>query len=355
MTSADILPRIGAEFIMRLAYFPFAAYYKIVILYDNIPAQQAPAENEVKGMQHSTAQLDDYRYLSLKGSREIGSGKRGTAFRLKSGEIVKVFHDNSTLEQIREERDRADLAWQLGVPSVRTYDVVATGKGYGIVFESGGDIELGTYMSQHPESLEEYMGRFAAMVRQVHAAQAPDGVFLNYKERYKRDLSGLTEYFTAREIRSLLEIVDAIPTRNTLVHGDCHPQNVMRSEADGKLRFIDLADFGCGHPIFDVGGLGLLIYNAKGNDASAREILGMPGTQCMEMWHVFLRLYYQTEDAEFLKRMEKTCAYFGTLRMAQLMSSTIKLKKTEKLIMAMLIRFRLLLHKREAQRLFSQL
>jgi aminoglycoside phosphotransferase (APT) family kinase protein len=50
-------------------------------------------------------------------------------------------------------------------------------------------------------------------------------------------------------MEQLLRLLESIPDRNTLIHGDYHPNNIMVK--DGELIMIDLGDFSIGHPVFD--------------------------------------------------------------------------------------------------------
>ena len=50
-------------------------------------------------------------------------------------------------------------------------------------------------------------------------------------------------------MEQLLKLLESIPDRTTMVHGDYHPNNLMVS--DGELIMIDLGDFSIGHPVFD--------------------------------------------------------------------------------------------------------
>ena len=59
----------------------------------------------------------------------------------------------------------------------------------------------------------------------------------------------LLQNYSKEEMDQLLKLLESIPDRNTLVHGDYHPNNIMVN--DGELIMIDLGDFSIGHPVFD--------------------------------------------------------------------------------------------------------
>ena len=69
------------------------------------------------------------------------------------------------------------------------------------------------------------------------------------KNVYRKHLSESASWYTKGEMEQLLRLLESIPDRNTLIHGDYHPNNIMVK--DGELIMIDLGDFSIGHPVFD--------------------------------------------------------------------------------------------------------
>ena len=65
----------------------------------------------------------------------------------------------------------------------------------------------------------------------------------------------MKKYLTVGEVEILHKIINSIPDRDTFVHGDIHPKNIMVQ--DDELLFIDMADLTYGHPVFDYLGMAL--------------------------------------------------------------------------------------------------
>ena len=75
------------------------------------------------------------RQVSVEGCELIGSGGYGKVYRLDSETIVKVYTAGFSLETIQQERETAQKAFILGVPTAISYDVVKCGDKYGVVYE----------------------------------------------------------------------------------------------------------------------------------------------------------------------------------------------------------------------------
>ena len=64
------------------------------------------------------------------------------------------------------------------------------------------------------------------------------------------DIASNSDYFRKDDIRKVYEFINAIPFRNTIIHGDYHPGNIMIS--DGELILIDMGDVSLDHPVIDL-------------------------------------------------------------------------------------------------------
>ena len=88
---------------------------------------------------------------------------------------------------------------------------------------------------------------------------------------------------------------DSIPSRNTFVHGDFHPGNIMVK--DDELILIDVGDSGVGHPINDFMGM-YLMYIVAANAGSSEMYCGLDGESLGRMWPQILREYFETDALE---------------------------------------------------------
>ena len=190
------------------------------------------------------------RKVSVKECDRIGVGANGEVYRLKDETIVKAFYPAVDLESVKREAEISHEVFELGLPVVIPYDTVQIEDGrYGIVYEILGKKSLSETIEENPDRFDEWITKYVNLYRMVHETDGSDSGLPYTKELYRRHLSESSDWYSDKEMEQLLRLLDSIPDRNTLVHGDFHPNNIMIS--DGELIMIDLGDFSIGHPVFD--------------------------------------------------------------------------------------------------------
>lgn len=188
------------------------------------------------------------RFLSVEGLEVLGAGAHSTVYRLDEETILKVVKD-MTLDAIRAEMQVSKDVLVRGVPTAISYDVVRTEEGYGEVYEMFRAGVLSAAVMAEPARRAEYLQRFVAMYRQIHAVELGDGELASAREHYLAAADALAPYATAEECALVRQMICAIPERHTFVHGDFHMNNVMLQ--DGELVLIDVGEASWGHPLFD--------------------------------------------------------------------------------------------------------
>lgn len=87
--------------------------------------------------------------------------------------------------------------------------------------------------------------------------------------------------------------IKSAPDGDTAIHGDLQYSNAIMS--DSGEYFIDLGDFCCGHPYFDLGMV--LLCCVYDDDAFIRETFHMEPETAREFWKYFVKGYFG-EDAD---------------------------------------------------------
>ena len=261
--------------------------------------------------------MKNLREISIDGCERIGVGSSGAVYRIEPDAIVKVFYPGVGLDRIENERKHARTAFVNGINTAIPFDTVRVGDCYGTVYEWIDAVSLAETIRRNPEQAGEYRIKYAKMLRSIHRIPMSD-VFQDIKALHKTWAGGLAEYLTESEIRSLLDLIEEIPERDTFVHCDCHVGNVM--VRDGELVLIDMADVGRGHPLFDIGAeyyhykLMPVLYD---RERMLEILLGFVPEQedfTDRIWDDLVKYYFEPTDESEYREIEMIATAMGSLR-----------------------------------------
>ena len=203
------------------------------------------------------------REISVDGCEKIGEGGFGIVYRIDDETIIKVYKSAGT-DTIKREMNYAKQAFIKGVPTAISYDMVKCGDRYGVVFE---------------------------LIKSDTLANVSDIISARANDLYRKVFAEVRDYLTEAEYGELMRLFDAIPDRNTMVHGDLHARNIMIQ--NGELLLIDMDEIMCGHPIYDL----CNIYYAytempKRGDADTMRYLGISADMCKRLIERFNEKYF---------------------------------------------------------------
>ncbi len=246
----------------------------------------------------------------------IGAGANGKVYRLDDERIVKVYNPISNPpEKIEREKAAARQAFVHGIPSAIPFDIVKIDGMYGMIYELINADTLGKYINSHPEEMEKYAVEMAELLRQLHDTEftgneLPDAR-LGLKNWIK--IAEDSGYYRQSDLDKVYDLVDSIPHRDTFIHGDFHPGNIMLS--DGEMFLIDMTDASIGHPVIDLLGMfQLMKLLPLKRPAIAPRYTGMKMELSVGMWDAFLRRYLGSDDASKISEVEKVLGIYGFIR-----------------------------------------
>ena len=255
-----------------------------------------------------------YRRLSVDGCEMIGKGANGAVYRYDAETIVKVYFNPDALPEIQRERELARRALVLGINTAIPYDVVRIGESYGTVMELLEAVPLSKLIRDDPEHLELPLRYYVDMLRQIHGTEVTGGDMPDMK-RVALDWAAFDrEQLPAELGEKLHRMVEAVPERHTMLHGDYHTNNIM--VRDGEALLIDMDTLCTGHPIFELGSM----YNAfvgfsELDRMGVEKFLGLPPALTASFWRRSLALYLGTEDAARLNEVENKARIVGYMRL----------------------------------------
>ena len=256
------------------------------------------------------------REISIDGLQQIGAGANGRVYRLNAEQVLKVYNPiTNPPEKIAREKDVARMAFILGIPSALSFDMVRVGNSFGIVYELVNALTLGETVAKSPERADEYATRMAQMLQQLHATECDKDTFPDARLALHAwaDVSEQSGYYTPEIIEKVRALIDSIPVRNTFVHGDFHPANIMVTD-DDELLLIDMGDASAGDPIIDLLGSFQLMRLVASRPGAAELYTGMSSELLAHVWDVFVREYYGTQDDQEIQRIEQKLKFYAIIR-----------------------------------------
>ena len=256
------------------------------------------------------------RTISIDGLEMIGAGANGWVYRLDEERIVKVYNPlTNPPEKIVREKQVAREAFIAGIPSALSFDMVRVGDGYGIIYEMIDANTLGETIAREPERLEEYATRMAHLLQELHATEFAPGTLPDARTNLHTwvDVAERSGYYTDTVISAAREVVDAIPPRNTFIHGDFHPGNIMVT-SDDELLLIDMGDASVGDPLIDLLGSYQIMRIAANHPGGAERYMNLTMEQANCVWDTFIRTYYGIDNPEQQTAIERKLRYYVILR-----------------------------------------
>lgn len=253
--------------------------------------------------------------ISLDGCELVGQGANGQVYRLTRETVVKLFGEGAPLSDIERERELAQRSLIHGIPTAITYNLVQSQGRYGAVFELVDAESLSHVLRDHPERFDEFAQQYVDIFRNFHTTSVRDGEFPSIKDIYHDYIAGCADWYTDDELDLLRAVVDSVPDRGTLIHGDYHANNIL--VADDELIMIDMGDVSVGHPIFDFLATAATQANlVELNPAFAEVHTGMPVELIKRLWSYLLEHYFAHKDAHEVARIDQQVRLFSKLKVA---------------------------------------
>lgn len=256
------------------------------------------------------------RTIPLENCELIGTGTNGKVYKLNEDTVVKVFTGPTALETIERESRMAQKALIAGIPTPISFsNIVRCGEYPGIMFEMLNSDSLGKILVEQPENFDMYMRKYVNLLEMLHSTQVQETEFPSEKKLYLEYIEESRSWYTPQEYDILLHLLNSIPERNTLVHGDFQTRNIMVQ--DGELVLIDMGDLARGHPVFDLMAMCACQANLVGLSPQMAETLnGMPCDLIMKNWFRSIELYFKTENHERVRYISDTLILLTKLRNA---------------------------------------
>ena len=255
-----------------------------------------------------------YRRLSVDKCEKLGEGSNGIVYRYDPEIVVKVYKKADALDEIRRERELARKALILGIPTAIPFDIVKVGDKYASVFELLNAKSFSKLIKAEPEKTDYYVGLFVELLKQIHSTKVNPEDMPDMKKTALGWADFLKDYLPENEAKKLYDLVDAVPDRHTMIHGDYHTNNVEMQ--NGEVLLIDMDTLSYGHPVFELASmfLGFVAFGELDHDIIVK-FMGLPYETTKYIWKKAITLYLNTDNEDKLKEVEEKAQVIGYARL----------------------------------------
>ncbi len=242
-----------------------------------------------------------------------GEGANGESYFHRSDPTVmlKLSAPSAPREIFINELNLSRKVFQAGIPVPEPGDLVTDGERIGIRFKRiPGKVSFSRAVGNNPEKVEEYARRFAALCLRLHSIHVDKNEFEDVKATDRRLLAA-SPFFSPEEKEKIAAFIDAAPDGDAPYHGDLQFSNAV-FDSEGKEYFIDLGDFGYGHPYFDLGMVQVCCLHSK--EDFIKETFHMDKATSVKFWEYFVKGYFGDDaDVEEITRLLRPYAGLKTL------------------------------------------
>ena len=278
-----------------------------------------------KNFYHVEKKMKDY---SVEGLEVIGKGATGTVYRVDADTIIKVFNDVFALDQIKREMDASKAAFVSGIATAIPYEVVKVGNKYGTIYELIKSKTLSEILQESGDEFDSIAKKYGKFMREMHEVDVSNANFKSTTESYAQYKPVIASKLGSEIAEIYNTLLDSIPDRNTYVHGDFHPKNIMVTGNDFLL--IDMGESSHGHPIFDVMALGVLRLALADLPEKCQTFVGISSDELIRLWDLFIPEYFGTNDEEKIKHISNVCLLYSSIRAIGLLALLPYFTPTEK-------------------------
>jgi uncharacterized protein (TIGR02172 family) len=255
-----------------------------------------------------------YQKMSVDGCEFIAKGANGAVYRYDEETILKTYFAKDALPEIKQERENARRAFVLGINTAIPYGIVRVGDGYGTVTELLNATSVTKLIRNNPSDLTEAAKYYIDMLKSIHAIEVADGLVPDMKQTALEWADFVAAHIPEAQGKKLHALIEAVPKRNTLMHGDYHTNNIMVQ--NGEPLLIDLDTLCMGHPIFEIASM----YNAfvgysELDHQVALNFYGYTFETAGRFWDMTLKMYLGTQDEAFCTSVAEKAMIIGYTRM----------------------------------------
>ena len=255
-----------------------------------------------------------YPKMSVEGCEFIAKGANGAVYRYDAETIVKTYFAKDALPEIKQERENARRAFVLGINTAIPYGIVRVGDNYGTVTELLNATSVTKLIRQNPDDMSLAAKYYIDMLKNIHSITVDDGVVPDMKETALAWADFVAPHIPEDQAKKLRALIEAVPKRNTLMHGDYHTNNIMVQ--NGEPLLIDMDTLCMGHPVFELGSMfNAFIGYSELDHQVTMNFFGYTHETAEKFWDMALKMYLGTDDEAVCRSVAEKAMIIGYTRM----------------------------------------
>ena len=255
-----------------------------------------------------------YKRMSVEGCEFIAKGANGAVYRYDNETILKTYFAKDALPEIKQERENARRAFVLGINTAIPYGIVRVGDGYGTVTELLNATSVTKLIRNNPDDLSEAVKYYVDLLKTIHAPEAQDGELPDMRETALSWVDFVSAHIPEEQGKKLRALVEAVPKKNTLLHGDYHTNNIMVQ--NGEPLLIDMDTLCMGHPVFELGSMfNAFVGYSELDHQNMMDFFGYSFETAGKFWNMSLKKYLGTEDEAVCQSIAEKAMIVGYTRM----------------------------------------
>ena len=241
------------------------------------------------------------RDVSNENVKKMGYSGNITVYYIGDDILMKVYPEDTKLEEIENERKIAQVAMLLEIPTLIAYDIVTFNGHYGMLYELPKANTVFSAIENSPLNLERCASSMGKLLKQIHSAEIQLDIIPNAYNIYKNFASEMIQWLHAPEVEKLVEIINAIPKTDTLLYNNFNARNVF-VRSNGELILINMINLQQGNPIYDLG-TAYMIHKNKSAQIVKR-MSGFEALQAKKFWELMMMGYFDTNNFANVSRYE---------------------------------------------------
>ena len=152
------------------------------------------------------------------------------------------------------------------------------------------------------------------MLKSIHAIEVNPGEVPDMKQIALAWADFVAPHLPEAQAKKLRTLIEAVPVRNTLMHGDYHTNNIMVQ--NGEPLLIDMDTLCMGHPVFELGSMfNAFVGYSELDHQNMVNFFGYSFETAGKFWNIALKMYLNTEDEAVCQCVAEKAMIIGYTRM----------------------------------------